>query len=90
MSSAANGGLLSLIIDASKGHVPANQKDCRAERRRLQKHGQDWFKSLAGGRELEGKIFDLGLWPALKKQLLPFCNAVRAAVGLDALDELPQ
>ena len=34
--------------------------------------GQIWFKTVAGGGELAGKMFSLGAWSALKLQLLPF------------------
>jgi hypothetical protein len=33
-------------------------------------------------------MFELGAWRALKAQLLPFCNAVRAAAGLPAVSDL--
>lgn len=52
------------------------------------KHGNRWFKSAVGGRELANKLFALGLWPQLRDDLLPFLNAVRDSVGLDAIPDL--
>lgn len=72
-------GLKRLIIEAALGTVPKGKED---ERNQYRSHGTIWFKSVPGGRELADKVFTLGLWPALKTQLLPFCNAVRVAVGL--------
>ena len=46
------------------------------------------FKSVAGGRELADKVLSLGLWPALKPQLLPFCNALRVALGLPEIEDM--
>ncbi len=45
------------------------------------KHSQRWFKSIGGGVELCGKMIDLGLWPKIEPDLLPFINAIRLAVG---------
>jgi putative ATP-dependent endonuclease of OLD family len=33
-------------------------------------------------------MFGLGLWPALKPELLPFCNAVRTALGLEEIEDI--
>ncbi|MEM0898882.1 MAG: ATP-binding protein [Pseudomonadota bacterium] len=45
------------------------------------RHGGRWFKSVTGGRELADKMFALGVWPTLRSDLLPFINAIRAALG---------
>ncbi|MGP4689349.1 ATP-dependent nuclease [Agrobacterium pusense] len=45
------------------------------------KHSQRWFKSTAGGAELCEKMIDLDLWRAIEPTLLPFINAIRAAIG---------
>jgi len=77
--------LKALIIDAALGIVPA---DKAAEKKTYQSHGQTWFKSTAGGRELATKVFNFGLWPTFRAQLLPFCNAVRRAVELPEMTDL--
>ena len=80
--------LHALIIAAATGHVPSDKLADRSERRAYKKHAQLWFKSRAGGRELHDKLFDLGLWPQLAGQLLPFCNAVLHAVGVSSVTDL--
>ncbi len=75
----AGPGLKELIVAAALGTVPADKQD---ERKPYRSHAQTWFKSKEGGRELAGKVFNLGLWPALKAELTPFCNAVRKAIGI--------
>ena len=74
-----------LILTAALGEVPA---DKTSEKRQFQSHGQTWFKTVNGGRELGAKVFTLGVWDNLKQQLLPFCNAARKAVGLDEVADL--
>jgi putative ATP-dependent endonuclease of OLD family len=81
----AGSGLKALILAAALGTVPA---DKTAERKQYQSQGQTWFKTIEGGRELAGKVFSLGIWHTLKPQLMPFCNAVREAVGLDEILDL--
>lgn len=81
----AGADLKALILAAASGSVPDGKA---AEKRHYQSQGKTWFKSVDGGRELAAKLFSLGLWPALKPQLLPFCNAVRKAVDLDELLDL--
>jgi putative ATP-dependent endonuclease of OLD family len=78
-------GLKTLVIEAALGTVPAGKE---AEKNEYKAHAGIWFKSIEGGRELGDKLFSLGLWPALKPQLLPFCNAVRKAVGLPEVPDL--
>jgi len=74
-----------LIIEAALGTVPA---DKTAERKVYQSHGQAWFKSISGGRELAAKVFSLGLWLTFRSQLLPFCNAVRQAVDIPEITDI--
>ena len=88
IASTAGDGLRGLIIQAATGHVPPGKSAERSDRREYQKHAQQWFKTEAGGRELEAKLFALEVWPKLKDQLLPFCNAVREAIGLPAIADL--
>jgi putative ATP-dependent endonuclease of OLD family len=81
----AGAGLKALMVAAALGTVPADRP---AERRFYRSHGQTWFKSVDGGRELAVKIFSLGIWPALRPQLMRFCNAVRKAADLDEIPDL--
>jgi len=81
----AGSSLKALMLAAALGTVP---DDKLAEKKQYQAHGQTWFKSVEGGRELAGKVFSLGIWPTLKPQLMPFCNAVRKAVDLDEIPDL--
>lgn len=81
----AGANLRELIIGAAKGIVP---EDKASERKHYRAQGQNWFKNVGGGRELAGKMFDLDVWPALKSQLMPFCNAVRRAVELEEIQDL--
>lgn len=81
----AGARLKQLILDAATGTVPEGVTDA-SEKKQYRAHAQDWFKTLDGGRELALKVFSLGLWPTLQPQLVPFCNAVRKAVGLMAAD----
>lgn len=52
------------------------------------RHGRRWFKSEAGGRELAAKMLALGVWPALKPELMPFFNAIRSALGQGPLADI--
>ena len=81
----AGAGLKALILAAALGRVP---EDMASEKKEYSKHAQTWFKTEDGGRELAGKIFSVGAWPTLKPQLIPFCNAVRKAVGLAEIEDL--
>ncbi|WP_315769004.1 MULTISPECIES: ATP-dependent nuclease [unclassified Bradyrhizobium] len=49
------------------------------------KHSRRWFKSEEGGYELGLKMVELSVWPKLEPELLPFVNALRAALGQPAL-----
>jgi putative ATP-dependent endonuclease of OLD family len=73
------------IVEAALGTVPTGKE---SEKNEYKAHAGRWFKSVDGGRELVGKLFSLALWPALKPQLLPFCNAVRTAIGLGEIADL--
>lgn len=76
--------LTALIIEAATGYIPENKRDAsNGEKKALRRHDEKWFKSVDGGIELATKIFAFGLWPQLRKQLLPFINAVRIAVSLE-------
>lgn len=86
IKSKAGNGLKALIIEAALGTVPAGKE---GEKNQCKSHAGTWFKSVDGGRELAGKVFSLGVWPSLKPQLLPFCNAVRRAIDLPEIPELP-
>jgi putative ATP-dependent endonuclease of OLD family len=79
--------LKALMIDAALGNVPPHIVD-KGERKEFEKQAQLWFKTVAGGRELEKKVFTLRLWPQLRSQLLPFCNAVLRALGLNEVGDL--
>jgi putative ATP-dependent endonuclease of OLD family len=73
------------IVEAALGTVPTGKE---SEKNEYKAHAGRWFKSVDGGRELAGKLFSLALWPELKPQLLPFCNAVRTAIGLGEIADL--
>jgi putative ATP-dependent endonuclease of the OLD family len=75
----AGPGLKELIVAAALGKVPADKQE---ERRAYRSHAQTWFKSAEGGRELADKVFSLDLWPAVRMELIPFCNAVCEAIGV--------
>lgn len=81
----AGSGFKALIIAAAMGTVPTGKE---AEKKHYQSHGQTWFKTFDGGRELAAKVFSLGLWQTLKPELLPFCNAIRKAVELDPITDI--
>lgn len=87
LKAVAGASLKQLMIDAARGAVPAGVED-DDEKKQHKGHSQKWFKSEDGGRELWEKVFSLGLWPALKDDLLPFCNAVRGAVELESVTDV--
>lgn len=86
LKAAAGERLKEVILDAALGRVPDGKEE---ERRHYKSQAQTWFKTREGGQELADKVFGLGLWPVLKPQLLPFCVAVREAVGLAAISDVP-
>ena len=77
--------LKALVIETALGTVPP---DRITEKKEYEVHGQAWFKSIAGGRELTAKLFSLGLWPAFRPQLLPFCNAIRKAIEIPEITDI--
>jgi putative ATP-dependent endonuclease of OLD family len=82
--------LNALMIAAATGAVPDDKKDAdKSVKKAFQKHAERWFKSVEGGKELAAKLFVFDLWPQLKPQLLPFLNAVRAAISLPQITDLP-
>ena len=78
--------LRDLIIAAASGSNDGAH-DSDAEKT-WKKHGARWFKSVEGGRMLAEQMFAQGAWPALKPQLLPFINAVRAELGQTAVEDV--
>jgi len=82
----AGDGVKELMIAAATGTVPEGTPN--EQKKALKNQAQEWFKSYAGGRELAAKVFSLDLWPTFKPTLLPFCNAVRDAVGLAATEDI--
>lgn len=77
--------LRQLIIEAASSASHPDPDAASDIRKAWKKHGQRWFKSLAGGEELVDKMFAFGLWPHVQAELLPFVNAVRNAVGLPSV-----
>lgn len=77
-----------LMIAAATGESPPATRPDQTVARAWRNHGRTWFKTAAGGAELEKKVTDFGLWPRLEPQLLPFINAVRLAVELPELPNL--
>ena len=84
---AAGSSLREFILDAALGRVPTGREE---EKNHYKSHARNWFKSEAGGQELAQKVFSFGLWPSFRNILLPFCNAVRNAVDLSEIADLPQ
>lgn len=76
-----------LVIGAARGTVPPGKEKKNKE---YKKHGQRWFKSIEGGRELLTKVFEFDLWPQIKDEIFPFINAIRKTVGLREIADLPQ
>lgn len=85
----AGPNLLQTMIEAAMGHVPDAKKGDREERKRFEQHARAWFKSYEGGRELAQKMIELGAWPALRPELMPFLNAVRGIAKLPPIADLP-
>ena len=85
----AGSDLKTVILAAALGKVPPDKSTTdKQEKKRYSSHGQNWFKTEEGGRELVRKTFSLGVWPALASQLMPFCNGIRKAVGLPEIENL--
>jgi putative ATP-dependent endonuclease of the OLD family len=82
--------LTALIVDAAIGAIPDNFADAdKPTKKSLKKHAAVWFKSLEGGQELARKVFEFNLWPQLAPKVMPLMNAIRGAVGLETIAELP-
>lgn len=86
IQAAAGDDLRAIMLAAALGEVPA---DKTADKKHYQSHSQNWFKTVDGGRELATKVFAFGIWDKLKPQLLPFCNAIRGAIELEEIADLP-
>jgi hypothetical protein len=84
---AAGDRLVALIIEAAIGTVPAGKEE---ERKIYKNHAGTWFKSIEGGQEIAAKMFAMGLWPQFRPLLMPFLNAIRAAIALPVIEDLPQ
>jgi len=74
-----------VLIGAMTGAVPAGKE---AEPKKFKSHGQRWFKTRDGGRELFTKVGAFNLWTSIKDEVLPFANGVRRAVELPDLADL--
>ncbi|WP_119024675.1 ATP-dependent nuclease [Burkholderia sp. PAMC 26561] len=70
--------LVPWIIEAATGKVPDALRDApAAQRNPFKGHATAWFKSIEGGRELAGKVYNSGVWETQLDALLrPFVNAV--------------
>lgn len=77
-----------LITDAAIGRTPEGKEASKAEKKHYKGQTSNFFKTVEGGRELAEKLFALGIWPALRPRLMPFCNAVRKAVDLPDIEDL--
>jgi putative ATP-dependent endonuclease of OLD family len=60
------------------------------EKKQYKAHAGTWFKSVDGGQELAEKVLSLGIWPTLKPEIIPFCNAVRRAVAMEESEDITQ
>jgi putative ATP-dependent endonuclease of OLD family len=87
IKTAAGSLLRQRMIEAATGSVPPGKEGRSKE---YKKHGQRWFKTVDGGRELLVKLFTFGLWPKVKDELLPFINGVRKVTGFAEIADLPQ
>jgi putative ATP-dependent endonuclease of OLD family len=85
IKASAQGALKKLIIDASTGRVPEGKE---SQRKHYKGQTRNFFKTSEGGRELMDKLFTLAVWSTARPQILPFCNAVRNAVGLPDIADL--
>lgn len=85
LANAGGSTLKDVMLQAATGVVP---EWAAADPNAYKSHSRAWFKSEAGGRELARKVFALGLWKALSSRLLPFCNSVRAALGMPDVEDV--
>lgn len=77
--------LKTLIIAAASGNCD-DAPDGKSKE--WKKHGQHWFKSEAGGRELAAKMIKFDAWNALSPQFMPLLNAIRTAIGQESIEGL--
>lgn len=76
--------LRELIIAAASGNTEDAPDD--QTRKEWKKHGQQWFKSIEGGREIADKMFMLEAWPALSSKFGPFLNEIRIALDQECIE----
>ncbi len=74
-----------IIIQAATGAT--NGVSDPVTKKQWKNHGKIWFKDEDGGYELAQKMYALGAWSDLKKDLLPFLNAVRNTTGAKEIDD---
>lgn len=75
--------LKQLIIEAATCFIPGDtSKLPKFDAKAWKRHGERWFKTEAGGRELAIKAVVLKVLPSLGGELPQFLAAVREAVGL--------
>lgn len=80
---AARPDLRQLLVEAATCFIPADtSKLPRFDAKAWKRHGERWFKTEEGGRELAIKAVLLKALPALGDDLPNFIAAVRAAIGL--------
>ena len=84
----AGNGLRQLITEAATGSIPSTVKE--EEKKQYKAHAGTCFKSVDGGQELAEKVLSLGIWPTLKPEIIPFCNAVRRAVAMEESEDITQ
>jgi putative ATP-dependent endonuclease of OLD family len=77
--------LRELVIAAASGSREGAPKGAEKD---WKKHGQRWFKSECGGRELAKKMVSLGAWPAIQPVILPLINAILETAGQPPRNEL--
>ena len=87
ISAAAGPAFVQLIVQAATGYVPDAVKSDKARAKEYKVHARQWFKSNDGGRELAQKLFTLNVWSDARPVLLPFLNAIRVTLEMDALQE---
>jgi len=71
--------LRSVIVAAATGATDGASSD--DQKKEWKSHARDWFKSVPGGSELMTKAVELGAWPKIEMDVLPFINAMRTAFG---------
>jgi len=84
IEAAAGTRLLSLIIEAAIGFVPKELVGTE-EGQKYKAHSRAWFKSVAGGYELAGKLLQLPDWKGSAPEIWKFIEALEKASELDAV-----